>query len=72
MTVGSKIVQPLAFFKVSEVDFASERVPTGWERAPDMSVVLEMRLEADAREHGSLFIRGKVSVRDGAVREQVN
>lgn len=72
MTVDSKIVQPLAFFKVSEVDFASGRVSVvGWERAPDMSVVLEMRLEADASQQGSLFKRGKVSTRGCAVRKQV-
>lgn len=71
VTVDSKIVQPLEFFTVSEVDFASGRVSAGWERAPDMSVVLELRLEADASQQGSLFGRGRVSKRVDAVSQRV-
>lgn len=71
MTAGSKTVQPLEFFKVSAVDFATGRVSVGWELAPNMSVVLETRLEADASQQGSLFGRGKVSTRGCSVRKQV-
>lgn len=73
VNVGSKTVQPLDFFAVSEVDFAAGRVPSPWaeHNAPDLAAVLEMRLEADAREKVAQFGCGRLSTRSCDVRNKV-
>lgn len=66
--------QPLDFFTVSEVDFASARVPFPWlaQNAPDLTAAVEMRLEAAAGHRVELFGRGKLSTRCCAVRKKVS
>ena len=72
VTVESKTLKPLDFFKISGVDVAVAQVPVGWQRCPDMSVVLEMRLEADASrgDAGAVFGPGMLSTRSCEVRKQ--
>lgn len=72
--VESKTIHPLDFFKISGVDVASGTVPISSQRCPDMAVVLEMRLEADARRGGAgtEFGRGMRSTRCCEVRKKVS
>lgn len=74
ISVGSKTIQPLDFFKVSGVDVAAGAVPLGWERCPDVAVALEMRLEADASlaGTGAVYGRGTLSTRSCEVRKQAS
>lgn len=61
------------FFTVSEVDFASARVPFPWleREAPDLTAAVEMRLEANAGHQVGLFGRGDLSTRSCDVRRKV-
>lgn len=68
---SSKAVQPLKYFTLSGVDFASGRIPLDWEPAPGMSVVMEMRLEVDACRQLDVFGHGEVSKRSYEVRQKV-
>ena len=73
-TVESTTIQPLDFFKISGVDVAAGTVPISSHRWPDMAVVLEMRLEADASRGGAgaVFGRGMQSTRCCEVRKKVS
>ena len=74
VTVESKTLQPLDFFKISGVDVAVAQVPVGWQRCPDMAVVLEMRLEPDTSRAGAGAVFGPemISTRSCEVRKQAS
>ena len=76
VTVGSrKMFRPLECFTIPEVDFASARVPFPWARGanntPDVTVTVDMRLEADASHQVERFGRGRGSTRCREVRKKV-
>ena len=73
VSVESKTIHPLNFFKISGVDVAAGTVPISSQRCPDMAVVLELRLETDASRGGAgaVFGRGMQSSRCCEVRKKV-